>query len=254
VTVFAHGLGGGIADTRPLGSGIPGSRIFFQLRGHGRSGAPPGPWSYADLAADLAAVADLHGATRALGVSLGAGALARLLVDRPDRFERLVFFLPAGLDSPRGEPARRRLAALFDAIGSGDPGRVAAAVAQEVPAALRGTPAVSAFARQRAGQLLRDGLAPGLGDLADLVAVPDPAALAAVSAPALVVACVGDELHPVEVAERLAGLLPRATLHVYDRPGVLWNARADLRQRIGDFLADRPAPAGAEPPADERRR
>jgi pimeloyl-ACP methyl ester carboxylesterase len=238
VTIFAHGLGGGIADTRPLGSGVPGTRIFLQLRGHGRSGAPPGPWSYADLAADLAAVADFHGATRAFGISLGAGALCRLLVGRPDRFERLVFFLPAVLDEPRGGPARRRVAALLDAIGSGDRSRVVDAVIEEVPAALRTTPAAAAFARQRADQLLRDGLGTGLGRLADSVAVPDAAALARVGAPALVIGCVGDELHPVDVAERLAGLLPRASLHIYDRPGVLWTDRADLRKRIGSFLAE----------------
>jgi pimeloyl-ACP methyl ester carboxylesterase len=236
VTVFAHGLGGGIADTRPLGSGVPGTRIFLQLRGHGRSGAPPGPWGYADLAADLAAVADLHGATQALGVSLGAGALSRLVAGEPDRFERLVFFLPAVLDAPRGEPARGRVAALLDAIGSGDRSRVADVLTDEVPAALRTTPAAVAFTRQRASQLLRDGLGTGLADLAGSVAVPDVAALARVGAPVLVIGCVGDDLHPVGIAERLAGLLPRATLHVYDRPGVLWTARADLRQRIGDFL------------------
>lgn len=236
MTVFAHGLGGGIADTRPLGSGVPGSRIFIQLRGHGRSGAPPGAWSYADLAADLAALADFHRADQALGVSLGAGALCRLLVDRPDRFRRLVFFLPAVLDTPRAGPTRARLTALLDSIGSGDPDRVAEVVSAEVPAALRATPAAQAFVRQRAERLLRDGLGAGLAGLTDRVAVPDPAALAAVTAPALVIAAAGDELHPVPVAERLAGLLPHARLHVYDQPGVLWTARADLRHRISAFL------------------
>ncbi|MEN3309940.1 MAG: 3-oxoadipate enol-lactonase, partial [Micromonosporaceae bacterium] len=94
VTVFAHGLGNGIADTRPLGSGVPGTRVFFQFRGHGRSRAPGVRWTYADLAADLAAVAGATGATRALGVSLGAAALCRLVAGAPGRFERLVFVLP----------------------------------------------------------------------------------------------------------------------------------------------------------------
>jgi pimeloyl-ACP methyl ester carboxylesterase len=237
VTVFAHGLGAGIADTRPLGSGVPGSKIFVAFRGHGRSGAPPGEWTYADLAADLGAVADFHHANQALGVSLGAGALCRLLVQRPDRFERLVFFLPAVLDTPRAGPSRARVTALLDAVGSGDRERVAEVVSREVPDALRATPAALAFARQRAERLLRDGLGAGLAGLADRVAVPDATALTAVSAPALVIAAAGDELHPVPVAERLAGLLPRAELHVYDQPGVLWTARADLRQRISTFLA-----------------
>src|SRR5256714_8186855 len=115
VTVFAHGLAGGIADTRPLGSGVTGRKVSFQFRGHGQSASPPGRGTYADLARDLRAVADLYGATRALGVSLGAGALCRLLADNPGRFDRLVFFLPAVLDQPRPAHARERLPVLSGA-------------------------------------------------------------------------------------------------------------------------------------------
>jgi pimeloyl-ACP methyl ester carboxylesterase len=236
VTVFAHGLAGGIADTRPLGSAVEGKRIFFQFRGHGRSAAPPGRWTYLDLARDLRAVADLNGATRALGVSLGAGALCRLLADNPGRFERVVFFLPAVLDAARPAAAKRRLSGLLDAVESGDPAEVADVVSQEVPAPLRNSPAAWAYLRRRVEQLMRDGLGEGLATLPDEVAVADRAALAEVTVPALVLGCRGDDLHPVEVAEQLAAVLPQATLHVYDRPGVLWTDRADLRDRIAGFL------------------
>ncbi len=238
VTVFAHGLGGGIAETRPLGSGVDGRKVFFQFRGHGRSAAPPGHWTYLDLARDLRAVADLYGATRALGVSLGAGALCRLLADNPGRFTRLVFFLPAVLDRPRPAAARERLAVLLEAVQDGDAAAAAEVVIQEAPAAVRDTPVVWAYVRQRLDQLMRDGLAAGLTTLTDQVAVVDAADLAQVPAPALVIGCRGDELHPVEAAERLAAALPAATLQVYDRPGVLWTARADLRERIAGFLND----------------
>ena len=113
VTVFAHGLGNGIAETRPLGSAVNGRRVFFQFRGHGRSSAPEGRWTYADLARDLRAVADLTGATRALGVSLGAGALCRALSDDPRRFERVVLYLPSALDKPREKLAHDRLTGLL---------------------------------------------------------------------------------------------------------------------------------------------
>ncbi|MEW2375813.1 alpha/beta fold hydrolase [Micromonospora sp. DT178] len=236
VTVFAHGLGNGIATTRPFGSGVTGRKLFFQFRGHGRSDAPPGPWSYLDLARDLRAVADLGGATRAFGASLGAGALCRLLAESPERFERLVVFLPAALDRPRGEVARARLTALFEAVESGDASAVADVVQAELPSAVRNTPAGWAYLRQRLDQLLRDGLAPGLASLPEQAPLDDAGSLAAVAAPALVIGCAGDDLHPVEVAEQLAAALPRATLHVYDRPGVLWTERADLRSRISAFL------------------
>lgn len=238
VTLFAHGLAGGIADTRPLGSGVPGTKVFLQLRGHGRSTAPGASWSYRDLADDVAAVADAVGARRALGVSLGAGALCRLVSDDPARFERLVFFLPAVLDSPRVAPARERLAALSAAIASGSPEAVGSVVAAEIPPALRDTAAAQAYLRQRAATLLDGGLAEAVASLVDQIAVPDAAALRAVSAPALVLACRGDALHPVEVAEQLAAVLPAAILHVYDEPGVLWTRRADLRNRISSFFKD----------------
>ncbi|MFI6784249.1 alpha/beta fold hydrolase [Micromonospora sp. NPDC050276] len=236
VTVFAHGLGNGIATTRPFGSGVNGRKVFFQFRGHGRSEAPDGPWDYLDLARDLRAIADLGGASRAFGASLGAGALSRLLAESPERFEKLVFFLPAVLDEPRGPVARERFTDLLEAVESGDASAVADVVTLELPPAVRNTPAGWAYLRQRLDQLLRDGLADGLATLADQTPLRQISDLSAVTAPALVIGCAGDDLHPVEVAERLAVALPQATLHVYDRPGVLWSERADLRDRISGFL------------------
>lgn len=236
VTVFAHALGTGIAVTRPLGTAVAGRRAFFQFRGHGRSDAPTGTWSYADFARDLRAVADLSGATRALGVSHGAAALARLLVESPGRFERVVFHLPAVFDRARPMPARQRLTDLIEAVDSGDLSAIADAVSVELPPPVRNTPAGWAYLRQRIDQLARDGLAPNLVSLLDEAPVADPAALASVTARTLVIACAGDELHPVEVAERLAAALPNATLHVYDKPSLLWTNRAELRDRIAHFL------------------
>ncbi|MEJ3743299.1 alpha/beta hydrolase [Actinomycetes bacterium KLBMP 9797] len=236
VTVFAHGLASGIAATRPLGSAVTGTKVFFQFRGHGRSDTPPGPWAYADLARDLRAIADLTGATRAVGVSLGAGAICRLLAQSPERFDRAVFFLPAVLDQPRSPAVRERFAQLLAAVESGDPAAVAEAVSAELPPVVRNTPAGWAYLRQRIDQLLRDGLGPALADLPDQTAVADRADLAAVTARALVIGCQGDEQHPVAVAEALATALPHADLHVYDEPAVLWTNRADLRDRISSFL------------------
>lgn len=235
-TVFAHGLGHGIAETRPLGSGVAGRKVFFQFRGHGRSAAPPGEWTYLDLARDLRAVADLSGATRALGVSLGAGALCRLLADNPFRFDKIVFFLPTVLDTQGPDAAQRRLLALLAAVQAGDAAATAEAVSQEVPAHLRGTPTAWTYLRQRLDQLMRDGLGAGLAGLLDQAAVADAAPLGEVTSSALVIGCRGDELHPADVAEALASVLPQATLHIYNKAGVLWTQRADLRERIAGFL------------------
>lgn len=238
VTVFAHGLAGDITGTRPLGSAVAGRRVFFHFRGHGRSDSPPGPWSFGDLAADLRAVADRARATRALGVSMGAGALCRLLADTPDRFERVVLYLPAPLDGVRPPVAVARLERLLAAVASGEAAAVAEAVEAELPPSVRNTPAGWSYLRQRVEQLQRDGLAPELETLWPEPAVPDEGRLRLVTGKALVIGCVGDDVHPVAVAERLAGLLPHAALHVYDRPAMLWHSRKELRERISTFLND----------------
>nr|WP_106127637.1 alpha/beta hydrolase [Pseudosporangium ferrugineum] len=239
VTVFAHGLAGDLAGTRPLGSAVAGRRVFFHFRGHGRSDAPPGPWSFADLALDLRAVADHAGATRALGVSMGAAALCRLLADDPARFDRVVCYLPAPLDGVRPRAAEARLDRLLAAVESGEAAAVAEAVEPELPPSVRNTPAGWSFLRQRVEQLLRDGLAPELATLWRAPAVAEVEALRAYRGRALVIGCQGDDLHPVAWAERLAGLLPGALLHVYDRPAVLWTRRGELRERISSFLNEK---------------
>nr|WP_281248408.1 alpha/beta fold hydrolase [Cryptosporangium aurantiacum] len=236
VTVFAHGFGGGISDTRPLGSGVAGTRVFFAFRGHGGSAPLPADWTYETLADDLRQVADARHASRAVGTSLGAGALTRLVAAAPDRFERLVFFLPAVLDRPRPEDAKSRFAALAAALEAGDDEELARVVELEVPAVFTRSAAARGYVRQRVAALRAPGMAGALRRLPALTAVDSADALRAVAVPALVIGCVGDPLHPVGVAEALAGALPRATLHVYDEPGVLWNQRADLRRRISAFL------------------
>jgi 3-oxoadipate enol-lactonase len=236
VTVFAHGLGGDIAGTRPLASAVTGRRVFFHFRGHGRSDAPAGPWTFGELAQDLRAVADLAGATRALGVSMGAAALCRLLAESPARFERVVCYLPAPLDGTRPAAAEARVERLLAAVESGEAASIAAAVESELPPSVRNTATGWGFLRQRVEQLQRDGLAAELATLWHEPAVPDVTALREFRGRALVLGCVGDDVHPVAWAERLAGLLPDAELYVYDRPAVLWTNRAELRGRISAFL------------------
>ncbi|BEL11132.1 3-oxoadipate enol-lactonase [Actinoplanes sichuanensis] len=236
VTVFAHGLAGDIGGTRPLGSAVLGRRVFFHFRGHGRSDVPPGPWSFDDLAADLRAVADATGATRALGVSMGAAALCRLLATDPDRFERVVLYLPAPLDGVRAAVSVQRLERLLASVESGEAAMIADAVEREIPPSVRNTPAGWSFLRQRVDQLQRDGLAPEIESVWSAPALTEEWLLKEFRGRALVIGCVGDETHPVTWAERIAGLLPGAELEVFDRPAVLWSSRAALRDRISEFL------------------
>ena len=237
VTLAAHGLGASVPETRPLLGGVAGTRVFYAARGHGDSPLPDGPFDYDVLAADLEQVADAHDATRALGVSMGAGALLSLLAGRPDRFERVVLFLPAALDRPRTDEAVRRVTDLADALQAGEPTEVERLVREELPEDLRELPVVAGYVRTRAEYLLGSpGARAALRSLPAVTPVRDRSQLAAVSAEVLLLAQEDDPLHPAQVARDLAAVLPRARLVVFEQSGVVFRERARLRAQITDFL------------------
>ncbi|MDT7573178.1 MAG: 3-oxoadipate enol-lactonase [Actinomycetota bacterium] len=235
VTVATHGLGASVAETRPLLSGVSGTRVFYAARGH--TGDVPAPFTYADLGDDLLGVADEHGATRALGVSMGAGALLSVLSRFPARFEKVVLFLPGAIDQPRKDDAVRRFAALVDAMERRDLSGVREFVAAEIPADLRERAA--AYIETRSQFMLdAPGIAVGVSSLPPVTPVPERAMLAAVAAEVLVLAQEGDPLHPAQVAREVAAALPKARLVVFDQPGVVLRERTRLRTLITDFLND----------------
>jgi pimeloyl-ACP methyl ester carboxylesterase len=237
VTLAAHGLGASVAETRPLLSGVPGTRVFPAARGHGGSPLPDEPLDYAVLGRDLEQVADSHAATRALGVSMGAGGLLSLLARAPDRFSEVVLFLPAAIDRPRTDAAVERLALLAAALDAGDLPAVQAQVAEEVPADLRALPAAQAYVATRARFLLTSpGVQRALRDLPAVTPVPDRSVLGAVTARVLVVAQEDDPLHPAQVARELVAVLPRAQLTVFPQAGAVFRERRRLRELVGAFL------------------
>jgi pimeloyl-ACP methyl ester carboxylesterase len=206
VTLVAHGLGATPGEARIPASGLPGTRVVVTLPSHGEApDAPPGYWDYGRIAADLATVSADH----AVGVSLGAGALVRLLSVSPDRFQRVALLLPAVLDQPRPAFTLRQLSDLT----VGPPAYVA-----ERRAALS---RLSDAAEQLPGQ----------------VAVADAAVLAAVSVPVLVIGAVGDPLHPEDVAKATAAAFPGGELWLIDSPSPMITHRAEVRRRLVDFFA-----------------
>lgn len=247
-TVFAHGLAGSIPTTRPYATKVPGTRSFLHFRGHGSSPVPEGgDWTYAELSAELWAVADAVGARRALGLSMGAGALCAGLVRQPERFDRVALVLPAVVDRPRPGAAMARFAALADAVEAADLSAVAAHLLEEQPEGLRAEQAVQTWCREQAARLVGTGVAAGLRSLPHQVAVPDRDALRQVQAPVLVLAQEDDPAHPVDVAEELATLLPRAELHVLAPGGIMWEHRARVRDLVGSFLGSDSSPVPGPP-------
>lgn len=66
--------------------------LRYDLRGHGGSGTPPAPWTFADLVADVVALWDSLGIGRShfVGLSLGGMIGQHLALDHPQRLDRLV--------------------------------------------------------------------------------------------------------------------------------------------------------------------
>ncbi|MGW0228234.1 alpha/beta fold hydrolase [Actinopolymorpha singaporensis] len=231
-TVFAPGLGGSVEQTRPFGSGVLGTRAFLEF--HCAQSL-----TYGDLAASLRRIADDTGASRAVGVSLGAGAILHVLAATPDRFERAVLLLPAALDHPRPAWVATRMRAAADRIDGADRGdvdAVAAALRDLQPASVRDRPEVVTWARDRARALAGPAFARVLRAFADQQPVADRGVLARCTAPVLVVGQGGDDAHPAGVARETAAALPNAELEVFPPGGLLWEHRAAVRARISAFL------------------
>jgi pimeloyl-ACP methyl ester carboxylesterase len=236
-TLFVPGLAQSIADTRPFGSAVEGTRVFVDLRGHGGSAAPASEagWTYDGLADDVRAVADAVGATRALGVSLGAGALLRLIAGEPDRFERVVLALPGPLHGDRDPAVLAVTDALADAVEGNDPIAMGRDLVLLQPESARARSDVRLWARRHAAELSGTGVPGALRHLPRQPVVESPDSLAAVTASVLVLAQRGDDVHPVAAAEELAAAIPGARLEISDGPWI-WGGRSMLREIVSGFL------------------
>lgn len=237
VTVFAHGLTNSCSELAAFTPMAPGTKVRFCFRGHGHSSTPPaGAYRYADFARDLGAVSRETDATRAVGTSVGAGALAHLLAREPDRFERVVFLLPSALEESIG-PDRRfeRVAELLETLPRDE----------AIEAILResgrdrsydenpGLRELDLFLWQ---DMNPSGVARAIREVVRDTAVEDLDALGAVRAPALVIGREGDPIHPASVARRLADAMPAAEAIVLASEEDLLAAIPMLVQRVSGFL------------------
>ena len=241
VTVFAHGLAASIDETRPFGSGVEGSRVFFHFRGHGATVGPESPWTYAALRSELSAVVTRYAARRALGVSLGAGVVLAAAHATPGAFERLVLVLPSTIDRPRHDAATRRMQEMAELVEHRDLAGLAESLVAEQPAGVRDRADVALWASRQARRLTDTTVARALRELPPQHPLELGADLSAISCPVLVIGQQDDEAHPASLAAELAERLPAATHRIFDGDGLVWGHRAELRELIGSFLN---SPAG----------
>ena len=210
--------------------------IRVDARGHGASsvGTDPQAYRWSELAADSLALADALGPERIVmgGASMGAAVALHAAVAAPARIDALVLMIPPTAWATRPAQASRYRASADLAEREGLEA-LAAAEALEPPIPIfRGLFDPAEMARARYAGRDASVIAAVLRGAA-ASDFPEPDAVAKLRKPTLLLAWEGDDGHPLSTAERLAELLPEATLSVARRLQDL----GAWPQRVAEFCA-----------------
>jgi pimeloyl-ACP methyl ester carboxylesterase len=208
----------------------PFETLVTDLRGVGRSDAPPGPYAVDDVVADVRAVLDAHGARRVHVVGAGLGGMVALELARRSTRPRSLALLgtaPAGADLT--------LDPLFGAPSDAD------ALASSLSAALSRDfrdahpDAVERIVEWRAAEdASRDAWAAQAAAVRKFDATDR---LYEVDVPSLVVHGRDDAVWPVEAGRRLAEKLPRGEFVGLDGGHLIGVERSrELNDRLFGFV------------------
>lgn len=237
-TIFAHGITGSTDELTPFAAPMHGTRVLFDFRGHGSSDSPEesAGYDHPAMRRDVEAVADNFRVTRCVALSMGAGAVLNLLIDRPDRFDRVVLISPASIDGPN-EPARGLFLEMARRLEEGSLDDVLAWSLEGSAEIIARSPQWRDLIRERVMRMNAVGIPRTLRAYVDgRPPVEDASLLARVTAPTLILACENDAIHDVAVANRLADLLPNSTLKVWPEPLAMFDDPDALSGLIEEFL------------------
>jgi 3-oxoadipate enol-lactonase len=192
----------------------PGLRLIrFDLRGHGRSPVPEGPYSIAELGSDVIELMDRIGLDRAsyCGLSIGGMIGQWLAINAPERIDRLILICTAAHLPPRENWIGR--AATVRSAGS--PEAVADAVIGRwfTQPFAQANPEVVALHRSMIARTSAEGYAGCCEAIADLDL---RAGLVGVTAPTLVIVAAQDPSIPPEHGLAIADAIPGARCEVLD--------------------------------------
>jgi pimeloyl-ACP methyl ester carboxylesterase len=236
VSILAHGLTNSCRELAMLTPFVPGTKVRFCFRGHGHSSSPERGYRFSDFGRDLRAVADAYGARVAVGTSLGAGAIGHVIQDEPDRFDKLVLLLPAGLDVEFDHKDRLlRSANLIE----GRTKEEAIEALLSDPARMEGylqMPWLQDFDRQMLAELNPVGVPRAIREVIYDWPLRDRHEMAKVTAPTLIICRKGDVVHPLEVGEILAGIVPNAELMVFEDGEDMFRSVPRIVDRVREFL------------------
>ncbi len=204
--------------------------IRYDLRGHGRSPVPAGPYSIAQLGADLLALLDRLELERAslCGISIGGMSSMWVTAHAPSRVDRLVVCCSSARIDPEARYGER--AAIVREHGVEE---IADAVLARWFTPPFAQANVDVVERMRARLLgtPREGYA---GCCEALAAMDLRAALPLIEAPTLVIAGRDDPALPPEHGRRIAGAIPGSRLEVV--PDAAHLANIEQPTVVGDLI------------------
>jgi 3-oxoadipate enol-lactonase len=204
--------------------------VRFDLRGHGRSPVPPGPYTLDDLGADVIALLDRLAIPRAhvTGVSLGGMIAMWLATHAPERVDRVVLCCTSAKLGPPSMWQER--AALVRAQGT-------EAVADAVVARWVSPQWAAAHPQEyrRLREMVASTPAEGYAGCCAAIEVMDQeASITAITAPTLVIAGADDPSTPPDHGARIAARIRGARMAVI--PQAMHLANIEQADRVTERI------------------
>ncbi len=192
--------------------------LRYDVRGHGGSTAPPGPYTIGDLGRDVLSLLDRLGIERASfrGLSIGGMTGMWLASEAPERFERLVLCCTAARLAPEAWQTR------VETVRAEGVGAVADAVVERwsTPQFRASRPETA----QWAGRMLRETDAEGYAGCCEAIRDMDLRdRLDSITAPTLVISGADDPATPPEHGELIRNSIPGARFEVIPNAAHLAN-------------------------------
>jgi pimeloyl-ACP methyl ester carboxylesterase len=238
VMVLAHGLTNSCRELALVTPLVPGTKVRFCFRGHGHSSVPEQGYRFDDFSRDLMAVADTYGADVAVGTSLGAAAIMRELTRQPDRFRKLVFLLPTGLDSPFPYPEHYlHTVDLVDGLPREQAVEVLMRDHEREANYLR-VPWLRDFDRTMLEDFNPQGAVKAIREVIYDVPLESREQLRTVTAPTLVISREGDPIHPAWAGRAIAEVMPNAELIMFGDGDEMYVSIAEIVAKVSQFLAN----------------
>jgi pimeloyl-ACP methyl ester carboxylesterase len=241
--IFQHGLGGDVSQPFGVYKAPAGVRMIgMDFRGHGET-RPLGDSAklkIACLADDLVALLDHLEIERAVvgGISLGSAASVNTALRYPERVIGLVLSRPAWIDRPLPENVRlySTIAELLQNVGAKE-GLERFQRTAEFQEMERKSPDC---AKSLVGQFEQPRAEECAARLANLIVdtpCPDGALYQTIKVPTLILGNQQDPIHPWELAETLASLIPGADLcEITPKSVSLEQHAADVQKAVDGFL------------------